>query len=116
MDLNAYGRLTHIITNAIDSHASVSNNIDMDDLWDFFFESGFIYPMKYRLMQSQREDFKETYRKLYKERQDVATHFTYKENGRIYERRIESYTRRDRMLPRILPTRKMGASMVISPW
>lgn len=84
MDVNAYGRLAHIITNSLDPHAYISSNVDMDDLWEFFFESGFIYPMKYRLMQSHREDFKETYRKLYQERQEIARHFTYEENGRIY--------------------------------
>ncbi len=84
MDVNAYSRLTHILTNAMDPHAYISSEVDMDSLWEFFFETGFIYPMKYRLIQSQREDFKETYRKLYQENPEIARHFIYQMNGRIY--------------------------------
>ena len=84
MDVNAYSRLTHIITQALDPHTYTSSYVDMDDLWEFFFESGFIYPMKYRLIQSHREDLKKTYQKLYKESPEIARHFTYEENGRIH--------------------------------
>ncbi|MBW2002769.1 MAG: hypothetical protein JRI30_09685 [Deltaproteobacteria bacterium] len=56
----------------------------MDALWEFFFNTGFIYPMKYRLIQSHREGFKEMYRKLYKENPEISRHFTYQKNGRIY--------------------------------
>jgi hypothetical protein len=56
----------------------------MDSLWEFFFRSGFIYPTKYRLIKGQREGFKETYRKLYEENPDIARHFTYQNNGKIY--------------------------------
>jgi len=84
MDINAYSRLTYILTNAMDSHAYVSSDINMEALWEFFFESGFIYPTKYRFIQSHREDFKETYRKLYQENPEIARHFTYQKNGRIY--------------------------------
>ncbi len=84
MDINAYTVLTHILTKALDPHAHLSDVVDMDALWEFFFESGFIYPTKYRLIQSHREDFKETYRKLYQENPEIAKHFTYQRKGRIY--------------------------------
>jgi len=84
MDINTYGRLTHILTNALDPYAYISSEIDMDALWEFFFEAGFIYPKKYRLIQSYRKDFKETYRRLYQENPEIACHFTYQKNGRIY--------------------------------
>ena len=84
MDINNYSHLTHILTNALDSYANVSAEIDMDALWEFFFDSGFIYPKKYGLIQSNREAFKKTYKKLYKENPEVARHFTYQRNGRIY--------------------------------
>jgi hypothetical protein len=84
MDINAYSLLTHILTKALDPHAHLSDAVDMEALWEFFFESGFIYPTKYRLMQSRREDFKQTYRKLYQENPEMAKHFTYQEKGRIF--------------------------------
>jgi len=84
MDINNYSHLTHILTSALDSYANVSAEIDMDALWEFFFDSGFIYPKKYGLIQSHREEFKETYNKLYQENAEVARHFIYQRNGRIY--------------------------------
>jgi hypothetical protein len=84
MDINTYSLLTHILTQALDRHAHLSDAVDMDALWQFFFESGFIYPTKYRLIQSHREDFRKTYRKLYLENPEIAKHFTYQRKGRIY--------------------------------
>jgi hypothetical protein len=84
MDIEAYSRLTHVLTNATDPHAYISSVVDTDALWEFFFDSGFIYPTKYRLIQSHRNDFKETYQKLYQENPEIARHFTYQKNGRIY--------------------------------
>jgi hypothetical protein len=84
MDMNSYSHLTHILSNALDRHTYISGELDMDALWEFFFETGFIYPMKYRLIQSYREDFKKTYRKIYQESPGIAQHFTCQMNGRIY--------------------------------
>ncbi|MBN1625001.1 MAG: PilZ domain-containing protein [Deltaproteobacteria bacterium] len=84
MDINAYSRLTQILTNTLEPHAYVSSEVDMEALWEFFFETGFIYPKKYRLIQSKRDIFKETYRKLYQENPEIAKHFTYQKSGRIY--------------------------------
>ncbi|MGD2126225.1 MAG: hypothetical protein PVG99_09110 [Desulfobacteraceae bacterium] len=84
MNIDSYSRLTHILTNALDSHAHISNEVDMDALWEFFFRTGFIYPKKYRLIQSQRAKFKETYKKLYQENPEIARHFTYQKNGEIF--------------------------------
>lgn len=84
MDIQAYSRLTHILINALDPHAHVSSEVDMEALWEFFFSAGFIYPKKYRLIQAHREAFRKTYERLYVENPDVARHFTYQKNGRIY--------------------------------
>jgi hypothetical protein len=84
MDLETYSRLTHLLSNTLEPHTFISSQVDMESLWEFFFETGFIYPMKYRLIQSHREDFKQTYRKLYQENPDIARHFTYQKNGHIY--------------------------------
>jgi hypothetical protein len=84
MDIEAYSSLTHILTSAMDPHAYVSTEVDMDALWEFFFATGFLYPKKYRLIQPQRAQFKETYKKLYQDNPGVARHFTYQRNGRIF--------------------------------
>ena len=83
MDMNIYSYLTDVLTKALDPHAYISNEIDTDALWEFFFESGFIYPTKYRLIKSHRESFKETYKRLYQENPQIARHVTYQKNGRI---------------------------------
>lgn len=84
MDVNSYSRLNRILSLNTDSHACVSSEVDMDALWEFFFDTGFIYPKKYKLMQDHREEFKNTYRKLYQENSEIAMHFTYEKNGKIY--------------------------------
>ena len=84
MDVNAYTKLASILTNSIDPHAFVASDVDMDALWEFFFEAGFIYPKKYDLIRSYRREFKEIYRKLYQENSEITKHFIYKKNGRIY--------------------------------
>jgi hypothetical protein len=84
MDIQAYSNLTHILTSAMDPHANVSTEVDMDALWEFFFDTGFLYPKKYRLIQPQRAQFKETYKRLYQGNPGIARHFTYQKNGRIF--------------------------------
>lgn len=84
MDIRTYSQLTHILTSALDPHAHVSTEVDMDALWEFLFRTGFIYPKKYRLVQANRAKFRETYEKLYQENPEIARHFTYQKNGRIY--------------------------------
>ena len=83
MDIDCYTRLVHILANSIDSYSRVSNQVDMDALWEFFFETGFIYPKKYGLIESQKEKFKQTYRSLYNSNPEIARHFVYQKNGRI---------------------------------
>ncbi|MFH1080269.1 MAG: PilZ domain-containing protein [Pseudomonadota bacterium] len=84
MDIHAYSRINHLLGVHIDPHISVSTEVDMDALWEFFFQTGFIYSKKYGSCQTHRENFKETYRKLYQEAPEIARHVTYEKNGRIY--------------------------------
>ncbi len=84
MDIHTYSRLNHLLSVSRDSHACVSTEVDMDALWKFFFETGFIYPKKYIQIQSHRENLKETYRKLYQDNLEIARHFTYERDGQIY--------------------------------
>jgi hypothetical protein len=84
MDVHSYSKLNHILGTYLDSNARVSNEVDMDALWEFFFDTGFIYGEKYEHLQAYRETFKETYRKLYHDNPDIARHFVYEKNGKIY--------------------------------
>jgi hypothetical protein len=84
MDIHTYSRLNHLLSMEMDSYACVSTEVDMDALWEFFFETGFIYPKKYIKIQSHKDNLKETYRKLYQNNPEIARHFTYEKDGRIY--------------------------------
>jgi len=84
MDIDSYTRLVHILANSIDPYSRVSNKVDMDALWEFFFETGFIYPKKYGFIQSQKETFKKTYQRLYTNNPEIARHFVYQKNGRLF--------------------------------
>jgi hypothetical protein len=84
MDLQSFTQLNHILGVYNDDNARISTEIDMDSLWKFFFDTGFIYGGKYEYIQSHRDVFKETYRKLYQDNPDIARHIIYKKNGTIY--------------------------------
>ena len=95
MDVVNYNRLSHIIMNVIDSGTHIADEVDVDQLWEFLFESGFIYPKKYDLVQTYRQRMKETYRKLYRDNPEIIAQMTYQRNGRIYGHvsMIRSYER-----------------------
>ncbi len=84
MDIHSYSRLNYLLGRSMDPHTFISTEVDMDALWEFFFDTGFLYAKKYRLLQSYKDRFKETYRKLYQENPDIARHITYEKDGRIY--------------------------------
>ena len=84
MDVTTYGKLSNILGNMVDANVHVCDEIGMDALWEFFFETGFIYSKKYNLIELHRNDFKETYRKLYQDKPEIASHMTYQKNGQIY--------------------------------
>lgn len=84
MDALNYNQLFDIFTNASDVHANMTTDVDMDALWEFFFKSGFIYPKKYETLSKYKEEFKQTYQRLYHDSQDIFASFTYQQNGTIY--------------------------------
>jgi hypothetical protein len=84
MDIHSYSRLNRILTLNLDHHSLISTEVDMDALWEFFFDTGFIYPKKYKLLQDYKEEFKNIYKKLYQDSPEIARHITHEENGRIY--------------------------------
>ena len=84
MDVVAYSRLSHIVMNIIDPNTHIADEVDVDRLWEFLFESGFIYPKKYDLVQAYRQPMKETYQRLYRDNPEIIAQMTYQRNGRIY--------------------------------
>jgi hypothetical protein len=77
-------QLSAIIHQSMDEKLRICASVDMDELWRFFFESGFIYPSKYLSIQSRKDDFKRTYEKLYLESPSIARHFLFQDKGQIF--------------------------------
>ena len=84
MDVRSYSWLNHLVGAHLDANAHVSTIVDMEAMWEFFFDTGFIYGEKYQHLYPYRNAFKETYRKVYQDNPDIARHFTYEKNGKIY--------------------------------
>ena len=84
MDFRSYRHLSHIMVHTGHKQACFSGEVEMDALWEFFFDTGFIYPKKYHLLQTDRDNFKNTYQRLYQEDQDIEAHLTCEKNGQIY--------------------------------
>ena len=61
MDMEQHVNLLALLHQANDPHSYLCNKVDLDALWHFFFETGFIYPEKYALIQAKKEKFKATY-------------------------------------------------------
>ena len=78
-----HAQLLNFIHQEKDSHAFVCNPVDTSALWQFFFESGFIYPEKYKDIFAKRDQIRELYEKLYTRSPGIARHFIYQEGNHI---------------------------------
>jgi hypothetical protein len=76
-------KLQSFLHHSKNNNCYVCNTIDLNELWDFFFETGFIYPKKYVHIQKEKEKIKSTYQKLYTSCPKIARHFIYQDNGYI---------------------------------
>jgi hypothetical protein len=85
MDMPApdHVKLLAMLHQSKDRNAYICNELDLEALWDFLFETGFIYPTKYALIHKDKERIKETYEKLYTRNPQIARHFVYQRNGLI---------------------------------
>jgi hypothetical protein len=83
MDVANHVQLVGLLHQTGDRRSYVCNQVDMDELWSFFFETGFIYPQKYGFIQKNREQIKQTYEKLYTRNPSIARHFIYQDRGKI---------------------------------
>jgi len=84
MDIQEHVRLQALLNQATDEDSYFCNRIDMDSLWELFFQTGFLYPEKYSFIQGNKEKFKKTYEKLYTGNLHIARHFVYQKGGMIY--------------------------------
>ena len=83
IDVEDHNKLLSLLHQAQDGHSYIGHTVDLDELWNFFFETGFIYPKKYAFFESNKEKIKETYEKLYTQNPKIARHFIYQDDGRI---------------------------------
>ncbi|MFO0753697.1 MAG: hypothetical protein U0411_10300 [Thermodesulfovibrionales bacterium] len=83
MDIQEQAVLSAFLHHSMNLKSHVCNKVDLDDLWHFFFEAGFVYPKKYALMHAEKERFRETYKKLYMQNPHIARHFIYQDKGAI---------------------------------
>ncbi len=83
MALEANVRLLSLLQQADHKYSYICNDVDLDELWDFFFETGFIYPEKYAYIEANKAHIKETYKKLYTQNPNIAMHFIFQEKGQI---------------------------------
>lgn len=85
MNVDDHIKLSSYLHQAKNKYSYIGNtNIDLDALWEFFFEAGFVYPEKYTHISEQKERFKALYKKLYNESPDIVRHVIYQDKGKIY--------------------------------
>ncbi len=84
MDIRDHLKLIAMLHQTKDKNSYVCNDVDLDRLWDFFFETGFIYPDKYAAIQKNKKQIKETYAKIYTRNPHIARHFIYQDKGTIF--------------------------------
>ncbi len=83
MDVKDHERLLAMLHHANDGNSYLSNVVDLESLWEFFFDTGFIYPEKYSFLNQNKEEIKATYKKLYSQNPSIARHFIYQSEGQI---------------------------------
>lgn len=83
MDMQDQSRLASLLHKVTDKRSYVSNTVDLDALWKFFFKTGFIYPQKYTHIHANKLEFKEIYKRLYMQNSSIARHFIYQDKGEV---------------------------------
>jgi hypothetical protein len=83
MSLKDQVSLSSLLHQAWNKKAYVCTKIDVDQLWDFFFETDFIYPEKYAFIYENKAEFKKVYKKLYENNPEFAVNFICKDRGAV---------------------------------
>jgi len=76
-------KLLGMLHQAKNKNAYICNDLDLEALWAFLFETGFIYPGKYAMIENKKNEIKKTYARLYNKSPSIARHFIYQDNGQI---------------------------------
>lgn len=83
MDTENNVKLLSLLHQANNRYSYICNKVDLDALWRFFFETGFIYPDKYAYIEANKDRIRNIYEKLYTQSPSIARHFIYQEKGNI---------------------------------
>ena len=83
MSLKDQVSLSSLLHQAWNKKAYVCAKVDVDQLWDFFFETDFIYPDKYSFIYENKDEFKRIYQKLYENNPEFAINFICKDRGLV---------------------------------
>ncbi|MDZ7830548.1 MAG: hypothetical protein U5L07_02215 [Desulfobacterales bacterium] len=83
MDCNDHMRFLSLLHQAENQNLYICNEVDLDELWKFFFETGFIYPQKYKFIQATKEKIRKTYERLYTKNSNISRYFTWQKKGVI---------------------------------
>ena len=76
MDCNDHMRLLSLLHQAENQNLYICNEVDLDELWTFFFKTGFIYPQKYISIHDNKDRIKNTYKHLYTTNSNISRYFT----------------------------------------
>jgi hypothetical protein len=76
--------LAALLHQSMNHRLRVSSAVDMEELWRFFFESGFLYPSKYVAIEASKAEFKKVYETLYLKSPSLARHFLFEEKGTLF--------------------------------
>jgi hypothetical protein len=83
MDMKDHVSLMSLLQQTENRDSYIDAAVDMDALWSFFFDTGFIYPSKYAFIHLNKGEIKRTYERLYTNNPSIARHFTYQKKGII---------------------------------
>jgi hypothetical protein len=83
IDEEDQARLFKLLQKVADQKSYGSSKVDVGELISFFFDTGFVYPKKYVALEPYKEQFVETYKRLYLESPTIARHFVQQDKGVI---------------------------------
>jgi hypothetical protein len=83
MDMADHTKLASYLHQAKDQRALICHPPDMNALWNFFFETGFIYPEKYKHLYSNRDLIRKNLQKIYLDHPSTSRHFILHDKGVI---------------------------------
>jgi len=84
ISIEGYTRLMRILQRTFEPCIRISPEFSSQGLWELFFDTDFLYPDKYALVQANREAFRNTHEKVTAGDPDVAKSFVYQKGNTIY--------------------------------